>query len=79
MLTAAALVKSLVCLFKLEYINKRTDKQVCIACFFDSYLSEHLTCDYLNVLVVDVNTLHTVSSLNFTGNIYLNGVRSVDS
>ena len=50
---------------ELEDIDQAAGQHVGIAGFLDAHLAQHLTDDDLDVLIADVNALHTVSRLHF--------------
>ena len=58
----------------MRYVDEFAGEKRGAAALFDLNFAEHLTNDYLNVLVVDVNALRTVNALNFTKNIVLNAL-----
>ena len=49
-------------------------KHEAVACLLDADLLHHLANDYLDVLIVDINTLETVNLLNLGDDVVLNSL-----
>ena len=67
-----ALLDLLADLGKLVLADDGTRQQVAVARIGDPDLSHHLTNDDLNVLIVDINTLHTINLLYLCDDVVLN-------
>ena len=68
-----------VLLLKVADINGCADKDIGVAGIVNPDLSRHLTCNDLDMLVVDVNRLHTVDSLHLAEDVVIDRIESADA
>ena len=62
-----------------SYRRARRTSSVRVARVFNAHLAHHLTNDNLDVLIVDINTLHTVDALHFLNEVILHRLRAADA
>ena len=60
-------------------VNNCTVKKLCVAAFFDANLACHLTCDNFDMLIVDLDILALIHTLNFAGNIIVSSFKTLNS
>lgn len=65
-------------LHEFTFVDNLLLKEAGISRIKDIDLAHHLTHNHLEVLVVDLNTLHAVYVLNLVHDIFLNGSRAFD-
>ena len=73
------LLKRCIVLAELYCINHCAGQISTVAAGYNTHLLHHLTDDHFDVLVVDINTLLSVSSLHITQDVILNGLGSLNT
>ena len=77
-LCLALCADALVLFVEVGLFNGSSGKKLGLTRLIHLELSHHLTNDNLNVLIIDINTLHTIGLLNFLDKVVVNRIDAVD-